>query len=255
MIGIYKKRTANIPYLVVVENKNEATALPTVIYSHGFTSAKEHNLPLAYLLAEKGFRVILPDSKYHGEREDKETTKFKRELSFWEIVIQNVKELKLIKEELEQEGLILNQKIGLAGTSMGGITTTAALTQYPWISSAAVLMGTPKLTEYATMLVDHVVKEQKLPVPEEEIELVFDQIKEFDLSLHMETLNERPLLFWHGDKDPVVPFHLSYSFYREAKGKYKNKKNLKFLKEVNRDHKVSRFAILETVKWFENHLK
>src|SRR5699024_6552472 len=156
-----------------------------------------------------------------------------RELSFWEIVIQNVKELKLIKEELEQEGLILNQKIGLAGTSMGGITTTAALTQYPWISSAAVLMGTPKLTEYATMLVDHVVKEQKLPVPEEEIKLVFDQIKEFDLSLHKETLNERPLLFWHGDKDPVVPFHLSYSFYREAKGKYKNKKN-------TRDGKIGR---------------
>lgn len=253
MIGIYKEETAHIPYLVVVDHNSEAKALPTVIYSHGFTSAKEHNLPLAYLLAGKGFRVILPDSKYHGER-DGDVSKFKRELSFWNIVMQNVKEIKTIKERLDQEGLILNQKIGLAGTSMGGITTAAALTKYPWIDTAAVLMGSPKLTEYANLLVDHVIKREKLPVPEQEIERAFEQIKEYDLSLHMDTLNERPLLFWHGDKDTVVPFDLSYSFYREARGKYKNKKNIKFLKEANRDHKVSRFAILETVKWFETHL-
>src|SRR5690625_2029317 len=253
MIGIYKKETANIPYLVVVKNTNEFKALPTIIYSHGFTSAKEHNLPLAYLLAEQGFRVILPDSKYHGEREE-DISNFKRELSFWNIITQNVEELKFIKEELEGDGLILNQKIGLAGTSMGGITTTAALTQYTWISTAAVLMGTPKLTAYANLLEDEIEKKQKLPMPEEEIERAFEQIKKYDLSLQMDKLNERPLMFWHGDKDSVVPFRLSYSFYREAKGKYKNNKNIKILKEVNHEHKDSRFAILETVKWFETHL-
>lgn len=253
MIGIYKKETENIPYLIIVEHNNETVALPTVIYSHGFTSAKEHNLPLAYLLAEKGFRVILPDSKYHGER-DEGISMFKKELSFWDIVMQNVKEIKIIKEELEQEGLILNQKIGLAGTSMGGITTSAAMTQYPWISTAAVLMGTPKLTEYAHLLVDHVVKGEKLPIPEQEIEKILNQLKEYDLSLNMDSLVERPLLFWHGDKDTVVPFNLSYTFYREARKQYKNKNNIKFLKETNRDHKVSRYAILETVKWFETYL-
>src|SRR5690625_3496931 len=118
MIGIYKKETANIHYLVVVENTNEFKALPTIIYSHGFTSAKEHNLPLAYLLAEKGFRVILPDSKFHGEREHA-SSHLKRQLSFWDIVIQNIKELQIIKDKLDEEGLILEQKIGLAGTSIG----------------------------------------------------------------------------------------------------------------------------------------
>src|SRR5690625_5255775 len=123
MIGIYKRKAENIPYLVIVNHDKELEALPTVIYSHGFTSAKEHNLPLAYLLAEKGFRVILPDSKYHGEREQAPSD-LKRQLSFWDSVMQNVKELQIIKDKLDEEGLIMEQKIGLAGTSMGGITTS-----------------------------------------------------------------------------------------------------------------------------------
>src|SRR5699024_2084919 len=36
-----------------------------------------------------------------------------------------------------------SDRIGVSGLSMGGITTNAALTQYDWIKSAAVLMGTP----------------------------------------------------------------------------------------------------------------
>ena len=253
MIGIYKKETENIPYLVIVSHDKELEALPTVIYSHGFTSAKEHNLPLAYLLAEKGFRVILPDSKFHGEREHA-SSHLKRQLSFWDIVIQNIKELQIIKDKLDEEGLILEQKIGLAGTSMGGITTSAALTKYSWINTAAILMGTPKLTDYANLLVENVVKTEKLPIPEKEINHLMNQIKTYDLSLQMEKLKQRPLLFWHGEKDSVVPFDLSYTFYKEAKKQYKNRDDIKFIKEKDRDHKVSRFAIIETVNWFESQL-
>src|SRR5699024_9490991 len=240
-------------YLVIVNHDKELEALPTVIYSHGFTSAKEHNLPLAYLLAEKGFRVILPDSKYHGEREQAPSD-LKRQLSFWDIVMQNVKELQIIKDKLDEEGLIMEQKIGLAGTSMGGITTSAALTKYSWINTAAILMGTPKLTDYANLLVENLVKTEKLPIPEKEIERLKNQIKTYDLSLQMEKLMQRPLMFWHGEKDSVVPFDLSYTFFKEVKKQYKNRDNIKFIKEKDRDHKVSRFAIIETVNWFESHL-
>src|SRR5699024_2988148 len=105
---------------------------------HGFTSAKEHNLPFAYLLATKGYRVILPDSKHHGEREGNITVE-KRELSFWNIVLQNINDLNTLKNALDEMDLILNNRIGIAGTSMGGITAASALTQYDWIQSSAVL--------------------------------------------------------------------------------------------------------------------
>ena len=253
MIGIYKQKVNEIPYLVIAKQDKATEPLPTVIYSHGFTSAKEHNLPLAYLLAEKGCRVILPDSMHHGER-DAGMSAIEKELSFWNIVMQNVEELQVIKDKLDEDGLILEQKLGLAGTSMGGITTSAALAKYPWIKAAAILMGTPKLTNYADLLVTHVVKAQNLPVPKKEIERLFTQIKDYDLSLHPEKLADRPLMLWHGEQDAVIPFEQSYSFYKNVKKQYKNKNGIKFIPEKNRDHKVSRFAILETVKWFETHL-
>jgi fermentation-respiration switch protein FrsA (DUF1100 family) len=253
MIGIYNEYIASIPSLMIVKEQYKQQALPIVVYFHGFTSAKEHNLPIAYLLAEKGFRVLLPDSKYHGEREVEMST-IKKQISFWDIVMQNVKELNTIREHLDQQKLILDNRIGVAGTSMGGITTTAALTQYPWMKAAAVLMGSPKITTYAKTLVDSFQKEGNLPVSEETIDDLYKQLAQCDLSMQPEKLDNRPLLFWHGESDPVVPFDHAYTFYEDAAKRYDDPKRIHFIKEKNRGHKVSRLAILETVKWFQNHL-
>ena len=253
MIGIFHTKIDKIPSLVIVDSTKIDKALPLFIYSHGFTSAKEQNLPIAYLMAELGFRVVLPDSMYHGEREIEITTT-ERQISFWDIVMKNVEELKSLKNYFEEKDLILDGRIGVAGTSMGGITTTAALTQYPWIKVAAVLMGSPKITTYAKTLVDGLRKLGELPVAEDKIEGLFEQLKHYDLSRQIDKLSDRPLLFWHGGNDAVIPFDHSYTFYEKAKSLYQNPKNIQFIKEENRDHKVSRYAILETVKWFEEHL-
>ncbi|MFD2042705.1 alpha/beta fold hydrolase [Ornithinibacillus salinisoli] len=254
MIGVYKETIHNIASLIVVDAAKKDEPLPVVTYFHGFTSAKEHNLPIAYLLAEKGYRVVMPDSKYHGEREV-DISNLKLQVSFWDIVMQNVKELNDIKNYLDENGLILNEKFGVAGTSMGGITTSAALTQYPWIKTAVILMGSPKITTYAKTLVSSFKKTGDLPITDDEIEQLYVQLEQFDLSLQPEKLNERPLLFWHGGNDPTVPFDHSYTFYEDVKKLYDNEANIAFLKEANQDHKVTRFAILETVKWFEKHLQ
>ncbi|MBP1947265.1 prolyl oligopeptidase family serine peptidase [Virgibacillus litoralis] len=253
MIGIFHQQIKSIPCLIIVDAAKEKEPLPTLTYFHGFTSAKEHNLPLAYLQAEKGYRVILPDSMYHGEREAEIST-IKKQISFWDIVMQNVKELKFIKGALDEDNLILDDRFGIAGTSMGGITTAAALTQFPWIKAAGVLMGSPKITTYAKTLVNSFKKMGDLPVTDEMIGQLYEQLQHYDLSNHMEKLQERPLLFWHGENDSVVPFDHSYTFFEDAKQHYSDQENIQFLKETNAGHKVSRYAILETVKWFEKHL-
>ncbi|MBM7571517.1 prolyl oligopeptidase family serine peptidase [Aquibacillus albus] len=254
MIGIFQETWSQIPVLVVVEADRKNDALPVLTYFHGFTSAKEHNLPLAFLLAEKGYRVVLPDCMLHGER-GKDTTSEEMEQRFFDIVQQNVVDINTIKEVLTGKNLILDNRFGVAGTSMGGITTAAALTQYDWIKAAAILMGSPKLTDYAKELVDN-IRESKgeLPLSEEQIEGMYESLDRVDLSKQLEKLNERPLFFWHGENDPIVPFDHSYSFYEQAADYYKNPENIRFLKEVGRGHKVSRFAILETVDWFEMQL-
>ncbi|WP_067730689.1 esterase [Oceanobacillus damuensis] len=253
MIGIYKENIESIPSLIIVHSDKKEEALPTVTYYHGFTSAKEHNLPLAYLLAEKGYRVILPDSMYHGEREPN-VPALKKQISFWEIVMRNVQELQTIKNFLDKQQLLLDNRFGVAGTSMGGITTSAALTQYPWIKTAAILMGSPKITTFAKTLVESFKKMGDLPVTDEMIESMYKRLEKMDLSLQPEKLNDRPLLFWHGENDSVVPFDHSFTFFDETVQLYKNKEHIHFIKEPNTDHKVTRHAILETVKWFEKHL-
>lgn len=252
MIGIIKEKLGGIPSLVVVDSEKQKEALPVVVFFHGFTSAKEHNLPIAFLLAEKGFRVVLPDSELHGEREHNASA-LKKQVSFWDIVLQNVKEAEKIKIALDEDDLILDERIGVAGTSMGGITTSAALTQYEWIKTAVILMGSPKITAFAKTLVES-FKNEDLPVTDEQIEALYGELERCDLSRQPEKLNQRPLLFWHGQKDSVVPFDHSYTFYDSVKDNYKNSKDIRFIKEKNTDHKVTRNAVLELVKWFEKYL-
>ncbi|WP_407272398.1 prolyl oligopeptidase family serine peptidase [Radiobacillus sp. PE A8.2] len=254
MIEIHKQYWQEIPVLIVVDDKHSDSALPVLTYLHGFTSAKEHNLPLAFLMAEKGYRVVLPDCLYHGERDNGVNNK-ERELHFFYIVEQNIKDLYVIKQELDKRNWIKDNRFGLAGTSMGGITTAAALTQYEWIKTAAILMGSPKITAYAKALISNIrKKEAQLPLSENEIELIFKTLEQIDLSKQMEKLNQRPLFFWHGENDSVVPFDHSYSFYEAVIPSYKNPESIRFLREPGRDHKVSRYAVLETVDWFELQL-
>jgi len=253
MIGIFDDLINTIPCLIVVDHEKKEKALPLIIYSHGFTSAKEHNLTIAYLLAKAGFRVVLPDSKYHGEREVKVTSS-ERQVSFWDIVMKNVEEFGVIKEHFANKDLILDGRIGVAGTSMGGISTSAALTQHPWIKVAAVLMGSPKITTYAKTLVSSFKKMGDLPVTDEMIEHLYENLEKYDLSEQVNKLDNRPLLFWHGENDAVVPFDHSYTFYDKAKEHYDDPSRIQFIREANRDHKVSRSAILKTVQWFEKHL-
>src|SRR5690625_145097 len=181
MIAVVQEEIHSIPSLVVVKANQIKKPLPLLLYIHGFTSAKEHNLTIAYLLATEGFRVVLPDCQYHGDRENEISTT-ERQISFWDIVMQNVGELSIIKGYFEQQGLILNNRIGVAGTSMGGITTAAALTQFPWIKVAAVLMGSPKITTYAKTLVNSFKKMGDLPISEEMVEQLYEQLKKYDLS-------------------------------------------------------------------------
>ena len=241
-----------IPTLLVEKQAHENLALPTIIFFHGFESAKENNLTLAYLLAKEDFRVILPEARYHGERCES-LTKEELAVSFWEIVKNNVVELNQIKEELDAKKLILNEKIGIAGTSMGGITTAASLRKYNWIKTAVSLMGSPNLPLFAEQLIDEYNKMAKKPIDKVEREAVVNDLYDYDLFSQEDKLNNRPIMFWHGLEDKIVPIKHTKQFIEKLnKPQYSNE--IKFLEEANRGHHLSRFAILETVKWFEKHL-
>ncbi len=231
----------------------EQKQLPIVLFIHGFTSAKEHNLHYAYYLAEQGFRVVLPEAPMHGERY-KNVTESELNQSFWEIVLTTIEELDDLVTDLSEKNLIDSDRIGLVGTSMGGIVTLGALTQYNWIKVGASLMGCPAYVSLAKSQMKELEKSgQSLPLAEQE--QVYDTLATFDLSQQPEKLQKRPLLFWHSEVDDVVPIEPAHTFYLNAKRYYlENEGHLKFIKDETSGHKVSRNGVLETIRWFENHL-
>ncbi|MFC0557736.1 esterase [Halalkalibacter alkalisediminis] len=253
MITIKNETIAQVPTLHVVkeEHRMERNA-PIIFFLHGFTSAKEHNLHVAYLLAEKGFRVVLPDALHHGERENEMDEK-KRNLAFWEIVLTSINELNQMKLALERSHVIDSPKVGIIGTSMGAITMYGALTQYNWIHTAASFMGTAYYESFANGLLS-VVEEKGLTIEQKVKEEMFKQIKPFDLTAQLNKLNGRPLFIWHGKEDRVVPYPFSEKLYEELTVNYEDQPDkLQFLSEQT-GHKVSRAAVLRSVEWFEQHL-
>ena len=255
MIQIRKEIIDGIPLLHVVKNDDEKKMLPLVFFVHGFTSAKEHNLHFAYLLAEKGIRAVLPEAILHGDRSDGRNNE-EITYDFWNIVKNTITELEILKNDFVARGLADQERIGLVGTSMGGIVTLGALTQYEWIKTAVSLMGSPNHEEFARNQIMQIREAGvQLPFSNEELENEFISLGKYDLSAHPEALAARPLLFWHGKKDPVVPFQPTYDFYQRIKSDYaQNPEDLQFIVDEQADHKVSREALLRTVEWFEKHL-
>lgn len=255
MVIIEKETVAQVPVLHVVKKEKKEERLPFILFIHGFTSAKEHNLHFAYLLAEAGYRVVLPDALYHGERG---TFLSGRELQlmFWHVVQQTIAEVKWIKEEMERRRLIDPDRVGLAGTSMGGIATFGSLAVYPWIKAAVSLMGCPAYEMFFDELVETAKKMGVvIPLSDEQLKREKAKLVKYDLSKQPEKLAGRPLLIWHGKCDPVVPYSYTYEFYEQIKRLYQEKKeNLKFISDDQAGHKVTREALLETVKWFAKHV-
>ncbi|SDM45084.1 hypothetical protein SAMN05518871_101257 [Psychrobacillus sp. OK028] len=239
--------------LLHIHNEETKKDAPIVIFLHGFESAKEHNLHYAYQLVQHGCRVILPDAHLHGERDEK-LDEVEISLRFWEIVLTSIEEVNALKQELEKRSYLTDQKIALAGTSMGGIATLGCLTIYPWIDAAAILMGTPGYVELAKAQIASVEQKGfKVPLSADERTNMFDTLSNFDASRHPDNLIKTPLFFWHGEKDLVVPYEPTAKFIASLRKQY-DKQNIVLMNEKSAGHAVSRKGMLASMEWLANSL-
>lgn len=255
MILIENITVENIPVLHVAQKEKYNEKLPFIIFVHGFESTKEKNLHYAYLLAEKGFRVVLPEAIHHGQRSTGLSEK-EINLHFWDIVLNTIYELEILKNDFDNKQLIDTEKIGLAGTSMGGIVTLGALTQFSWIKSAVCLMGMPYYEQFSQFQLKQFKNSgMNIPFNDKEVESVLEKVRKYDLSIQTEKLAGRPLLFWHGEKDEVVPYSYTYHFYESIRPLYADApEKLQFISDKKAGHKVSHEGVVNLVSWFQKYL-
>lgn len=243
-----------IPLLHVYDEKMDDQS-PVVIFLHGFQSAKEHNLHYAYQFVKNGVRVIMPDAIYHGARSE-HLSEMEMNMNFWRIVLNTIQEVNIIYEELMTKGYAGQNKIGIAGTSMGGIVASGCLKQYEWIDAAAICMGAPGYVGLANWQISQFeASGVKLPLTEEERVAIQQNLSNFDITMDIKRFNYRPVMFWHGHKDRTVPFEPTYHFYNELRSYYAEAPDyLQFIDSPDSGHQVPRSGVLAVTSFLSQHL-
>ncbi|MGM9951551.1 MAG: prolyl oligopeptidase family serine peptidase [Lysinibacillus sp.] len=250
MVIVQKENWGGIPLLHVYNEEMQEDA-PIVVFLHGFMSAKEHNLHYAYNLVEKGMRVILPDALLHGDRSEN-LSEVQMNLMFWRIVVKNIEEVQYVYDILREKGY--TGKVGVCGTSMGGITTAGCLKTYDWIEAAGILMGAVSYTELAEYQLRQ-MKEQGVDVQltEEQQHAILEALRPYNLMERPEIFEKVPVMFWHGKNDPVVPFRMTYPFYEELV-QQGNMIKVQYMADEKAGHAVSRAGVLAVTAWLAEHL-
>ncbi|MGN1401484.1 MAG: alpha/beta fold hydrolase [Bacillus sp. (in: firmicutes)] len=252
MIIIDRGEAGNIPFLHIYKQSLKEQELPFVMFVHGFESSKDRNIQYAYLLAEKGIRVILPDALYHGERREKEQLTS----HFWNIVIQMIHELQFLKDQFVENRLANPRKIAVGGTSMGAIVTLGAMAKYDWISAGISMMGSPSYAGFAQYQLELMQKAYgKLPLLPGQIEDQLRLLSDYEAVGRLETWRPVPLFFWHGKADQTVPYKWAYAFYEQLHPLYARlEMPLHFRLDEKAGHAVPNDAVHEVTDWLAEQL-
>jgi hypothetical protein len=250
MVEMHDERAGNIAVIHAVPAGQYEQPLPTVFFYHGYTSSKEVYAYFAYALAKAGFRAVLPDCDMHGERFDGNETR--RLAHFWEILKTNVDELPALKRHFERRGLIAEQRVGVAGASMGAMTSLGAFTRYPWVKATASLMGSGYFTSLARTLYPP-LDEQGQPLDEATFAARIALLADYGVEHHWDSFAGRPLLFWHGEADDVVPAAESERLASELRLRGLSQR-LTYLTEAGVRHRITPGALAATVTFFQRSL-
>lgn len=198
-------KLAGLPVLHVFAASQAQLKLPTIIDYHGWTTQTASELVASYPLVRAGFRVILPTAYLHGSRNDGTDLNHHPE-HFWSIVGHSVAEFPQLVAELVNAGLSDPDRIGVMGTSMGGITAAGIMATQVNVRAGVSLIGSPEPVAFAKDQVAQLPAELAAKLPAELLTKTYAQLDQFDLSAHPERLAGRPMFFFNGTADQMVPY-------------------------------------------------
>lgn len=243
---IRRRQIGEIPLLEVVPLDQRNAPLPLIVYYHGWQSNKELNLTQGRKLAKVGFRVLLPDAMNHGRR--KQAISAIPSLTFWQSIQSNLFEFGAIIQHFKRLNLVLDDRIGVGGTSMGGFTSSALLTHHPEIKVASCMMGSPTPIQYRERLIEHASRSFNRFVPDDLRDLTA-WVDRYDLSTQVDSLVGRPFLIWHGERDWRVPYDQTAGFVKDNN----HLDNIIFVHE-DEDHLVKTETMDMMTTFFLGHL-
>lgn len=194
MIEINLDKIDGREFLHAVPSGLRETPLPTLFFYHGFLSSKLVYSYFAVALAQAGFRVIMPDADEHGARFSGDENR--RLEQFWSILQKNIDEFPELHQLALEKSWVADNKVAVAGASMGGMTALGIMARHPEVCAVASLMGSGYFSSLAQTL---------FPPASRENDKVMAILTPYDVEHQLARLGNRPLLLWHGEEDDVVP--------------------------------------------------
>lgn len=237
MIEINIDKVDEIEFLHATPAGLQETPLPTLFFYHGFLSSKLVYSYFAVALAQAGFRVIMPDANAHGARFTGDENR--RLGQFWSILKSNIDEFSALHQRLAEKSLIADEKVAVAGASMGGMTALGIMARHPEVRAVACLMGSGYFTSLSTTLFP----------PTEESDKVIAALADYDIESQLASLGNRPLLLWHGEEDDVVPVTETQRL-QQALAARQLDKQLTYLLEPGVKHRITPQALTATCTFF-----
>lgn len=215
----------DIPLLLCYKD-NKEEMIP-IILLHQLLEDKESELTLAYYLAVSGYYVMIPDLLYHGEWT--ESVRNSEKLDFNKLFTEMDRSMELIQNLIQYvhmfSGLSVNsEKIGIVGTSYGGMLALAAGSQFHDIKFVAALCTS---ANWSTLVENYSFEafrifSKKKPVVEPEV--VSEYILKYDPIYHIEGFEDKPVLLISGVLDTTFTYELLKPFYEKMTEHYIEKK-------------------------------
>ena len=111
----------------------------TVLFYHGWSSAKELQVLRARILAAYGYAVLVPDALYHGERGSIDYDSKAAYPFFWQAVLANLQEAPQLVSYMQERRF--KTPFFVMGHSMGGITALGVLVTEKAVRGAVSMNG------------------------------------------------------------------------------------------------------------------
>lgn len=222
---------------------------PTIVFYHGWSSAKENQRFRGFILSSLGYQVIIPDAIYHGERDpidyDDPNSAAKY---FWGVILNNMDEFYTLAEELIDKYDTDPNNIAVTGHSMGGFTSAGIFTHNKNVRTSVILNGS------LNWKMSNEIFLKKLTTDTAEGEDLAIKVSLLDPINNLHKLVDRPLLILHGAEDNVVSKIPQQVFYNKIKSLYKDKTKIKMTEYPFLGHVVTTNMLEDAVGWLLKYI-
>lgn len=196
----------------------------TIVFYHGWSSNKGNQVFRANIFASYGYRVILPEAQYHGERSIKNFDYSDEEIVrkyMLETIMHNIEEAPAIFKYIKED---CGGKIAVGGHSMGAITAGGLYNFKKDLKMAFIFNG---VNDWAKLVQD-INKDKDI----QKVSYTELRVNDFFLDMNpmnqLENFKDRPIVLYNGEEDDIIDPKGQKNFAEELEKVYTKKELLDF---------------------------